>query len=183
MENTMDSAQNALKVSGKVIAVIMKIGYIAMIVAVCFCVVSMIFVAVTGGKTEVAAEGGVNIRVIDAEGASPEETMATCAVYGVMSAFLLAIFMQASKMFAQIAKTGDPFEKKYGKTVRVIGILVAATTIGTGLADTIASLIVKTSSMQAYTEAPGLVVGAIIFCLSYVIDYGCALKAQNTQVK
>lgn len=174
----MEQRTNALKTSGKVIAIIMKIGYIAMIVAICICAASLIFVGVTGGKTSVATLGGMNIKIADELTGSPSGFIALSVVYLVMSGFLLAIFLLAHRMFGEISATGDPFAEKYGKTVRVIGVLIAAMTIAVGLADMLTSA-VGAETAQAHTEAPGIVFGAIVFCLSYIIDYGYGLKEQG----
>ena len=177
----MEQKTNALKSASKVISILMKIGWVAMIVAACLCAAALIFVAVTGGQTSVTTSGGVNLIVADELAASPAELVATSAVYLVMGGFLFAIFLLAQRMFGEISATGDPFLPKYVKTVRVIGILVAAMTFGVGLADAIASS--AAPGMQAHPEAPGIVVGAIIFCLSYIIDYGCGLKTQAKSVQ
>lgn len=179
----MEQTANSLKTSSKVISIIMKIGYIAMIVALCVCAASIIFVLATGGQTSVATSSGVNFIVADQTSASPSELIALSAVYFVMSGFLLAIFLLAQRMFGEISATGDPFKEQYARTVRVIGILVAAMTFAVGLADLIASSFAAIKSAETYTEAPGIVVGAIIFCLSYIIDYGCMLSKSKGQTQ
>ena len=177
----MEQKMNALKTSGKVIAVIMKIGYIAMIVALCVCAAALIFIAATG-ETSMTA-GGVNILVADDLPSDPSEVIVMGTVYFVMSGFLLAIFLLAQRMFGEISVTGHPFTAKHVKTVRVIGILVAAMTLAVGLADAVASAYLSVQTVETYPGAPGIVVGAIIFCLSYILDYGCALEkhAENTE--
>lgn len=174
----MEQKINALKRSSKVIAVIMKIGYIAAIVALCLCAATLISTAITG-KAAFSTSNGTNFILADGENASPAGLIAMSIVYFVMSGFLFAIFLLAQRMFGEISATGDPFTAKYVKTIRVIGILVAAMTFAIGLADWITSTITATKGTEIYTEAPGLVVGAIIFCLSYIIDYGCGLKKQT----
>ncbi|MDD3919628.1 MAG: hypothetical protein PHO41_00415 [Eubacteriales bacterium] len=175
----MEQKTNALKTSSKVIAVIMKIGYIAMIVAMCICAASLIFMAVTGGQTSIDTAGGMTIGVADGVSTTPAELIAMFAEYLVISALLFVIFLLAQRMFGEISVTGDPFVEKYAKSVRVIGILVAAMTFVVGIMDTIVSSFVATAGIEAYTEAPGIVFGAVIFCLSYIIDYGCGLKEQS----
>ena len=85
-------------------------------------------------------------------------------------------------MFHEISVTGNPFIAKYVKTVKVIGILMASMTIVGGLAETIITLVAADSSAEMITETPGIVVGIIIFCLSYIIDYGCAMKEKTETV-
>lgn len=186
----MEHRTNALKTSSKVIAIFMKIGYIAMIVAMCICVASFIFMAVTGGKTSIVTDGGTTIGIASdlpiSTAAAGETTRATAELvamfseYFVMSALLCVIFLLAQRMFGEISATGDPFTAKYVKTVRVIGILVVAMTFAVGLTEVVVSAVTATQIAGSYAEAPGIGVGAIIFCLSYIIDYGCGLKEQRS---
>lgn len=185
----MEQKTNALKTASKVIAIIMKIGYIAMIVAMCICVGSLIFMAVTGGKTSIVTSGGTTIGIgsdltLSASDAgdtanSTSAFVGMFSVYLVMSALLFIIFLLAQRMFGEISATGDPFTVKYVKTVRAIGILVVGMTFALGITEAIASSVAATQIAGIYSEAPGIVVGAIIFCLSYIIDYGCGLKEQR----
>lgn len=186
----MEQKTNALKTSSKVIAIMMKIGYIAMIVAMCVCVGSLIFMAATGGKTSIVTSGGTTIGVTSnltlstshASDAtrSTAEHIAMFSEYFVMSALLFVIFLLAQRMFCEISATGDPFTEKYVKTVRAIGILVAATTLIIGITEAIVSSAAAIKITGTYAEAPGIGVGAIIFCLSYIIDYGRGLKERQT---
>ncbi len=175
----MEQKTNALKTSSKVIAVIMKIGYIAMIVAMCVCAASLIFIAATGGQTSIITSGGTTIGVADGVSATPAELIAVFAQYLVMSALLFVIFLLAQRMFGRISETGDPFTEQYVRTIRVIGILVAAMTFAVGIMEAIVTSFAATQNVKTYTEAPGIVFGAVIFCLSYIIDYGCGLKKQR----
>lgn len=175
----MEQKKVALKTSSKIIAVIMKIGYIAMIVAMCICAASLIFMAVTGGQTSIVTPGGTTIGIADGVSVTPAEFVAVFAEYLVMSALLFVIFLLAQRMFGEISVTGDPFTEKYVKTVRVIGILVAAMTFAVGITEAIVSSLAATQDVKANTEVPGIVFGAVIFCLSYFIDYGCGLKKQR----
>lgn len=185
----MEQKTKALKTASKVIAVLMKIGYIAMIVAMCICAASLIFMAATGGKTSIVTAGGTTIGIagdltLSASIASDAtrstaELIAMFSEYFVMSALLFVIFLLAQRMFGQISVTGDPFTAKYGKTVRAIGILVAAMTFALGITEAIVSSVAAAQIAGTYAEAPGIGVGAILFCLSYIIDYGCGLKEQR----
>jgi hypothetical protein len=176
----MEHKTNALKTASKVIAVIMKIGYIAMIVAMCVCAVSLIFMAVTGGHTSIVTSGGTTIGVSDGTLSTPSELIAMFVEYFVISALLFVIFLLAQRMFGEISTTGDPFLAKHVKTIRAIGILVAAMTIVVGVTESIVSAFTATEGIEAYTEAPGIVFGAVIFCLSYIIDYGYGLREQQS---
>ena len=186
----MEQRIKSLKTSSKVIAVIMKIGYIAMIVAMCICAASLIFMAATGGKTSIVTAGGTTIGIAgdlslstSIAGDSVRSTVEFIAMfteYFVMSALLFVIFLLAQRMFGELSVTGDPFIEKYGNTVRAIGILVAAMTFAIGITEAVVSSVTATQIAGTYAEAPGIGVGAIIFCLSYIIDYGCGLKEQRS---
>ena len=177
----MEQRIKSLKTAGKVISVIVKIGYISMAVVMCVCAASLVFMAATGGNTSVVI-GDMTVGITDAS-VSASEAIAVCAEYLIMGGFLFAIFLLAQKMFGEISVTGDPFTAKYAKRVRVIGILIAAMTVVTGIADTVISSLASVKGLETYTEAPGIVFGAVIFCLSYNIDYGCGLKEQNASGK
>lgn len=175
----MEQKTNALKTSSKVISIIMKIGYTVMIVALCITVGTMLFLAISGGKTSFSLSGGTNLIIADGLPQSIESLTALFTQLLVMTGFLFAIFFLTYRMFHEISVTGDPFVAKYVKIVRAIGILVAAMTIVGGLVETIITLFVKENSVDMMSQAPGIVVGVIIFCLSYIIDYGCSLKEKT----
>ena len=175
----MEQKIKALKISSKVIAVMMKIGYIAMIVAMCICMVSLIFMAATGGKTAINI-GGTTIGIAGNFTFSTAELIAMFSEYFVMSAFLFVIFLLAQRMFGEISVTGDPFTAKYVRAVRTIGILAVVMTFAVGITETVISLATAAQIAGTYAEAPGIGVGAILFCLSYIIDYGCGLKGQRS---
>lgn len=177
----MEQKTKALKTSSRIIAILMKIGYVATIVAMCICAATLIFMAVTGGRTSVATAGGIHIRIADGLSVAPKELAATCAAYLVMGSLLFVVFLLASRMFGEISKTGDPFVEKYGETVRTIGILAAIIPIAAGIVDSVASLFGATEGLEAYAGFPGIAVGAILFCLSYILDYGCALQSQRKE--
>lgn len=186
----MEQKTNALRTSSKVMTVIMKIGYIAMIVAMCICAASLIFMAVTGGKTSIVTAGGTIIGITSdlivstSAASNPElptaELIIMFSEFFVMSALLFVIFLLAQRMFGEINVTGDPFVEKYAKVVRAIGILVVAMTFAIGITESVVSLATATQNAGTYAEAPGIAFGAIIFCLSYIIDYGCGLKEQRS---
>src|SRR5574344_1887581 len=165
----MEQKTNALKVSSKVISVIMKIGYIVMLVMTCISASSLIFMAVTGGKTSVKIAGGHKIAITDELSKTPKE--------------LVVIFILTQRVFQNINLTGNPFTEKHVKTVRVIGILVVIMNIVVPVVADIGEFVAGTDLLKGYTEAPGIVVGIIIFCLSYIIDYGCALKEEYDKSK
>lgn len=175
----MEQKRNALKTSSKVISTIMKIGYTVIIVALCITVAAMVVLAISGGKTSFALSGGTNIIIADGLPETMGNLTAFLTQLLVMSAFLFAIFLLTYRMFHEISVTGNPFVAKYVTTVRAIGILVAAMTIAGGLVETIMTLVVGESAIDMITDAPGVVVGVIIFCLSYIIDYGCSLKIKS----
>ena len=175
----MDQKTNALKKSSKVISVIMKIGYTVMIVALCITVAAMLFLAISGGETSVALSNETNLIIADGLPESTGSLTAFFVEFLLTGAFIFAIFFLTYRMFQEISVTGDPFVVKYVTTVRAIGILVASMTIAVGLAETIITLVTGDSSLELFTELPGIVVGIIIFCLSYIIDYGCSLKEKS----
>lgn len=175
----MEQKTNALKASSRVISIIMKIGYTVMIVALCITAVTLLFLTISGGKTSFALANGTNVIIADGLPASMGSLTVFFTQLVVMSAFLFAIFFLTYRMFHEISMTGDPFITKYVKTVRVIGILVASMTIAVGFAETIMVLVAGEKSIEMITETPGIVVGVIIFCLSYIIDYGCTMKEKS----
>lgn len=179
----MEQKTNALKVSSKVISVIMKIGYIVMLVMTCISASSFIFMAVTGGKTSVKIAGGHKIAITDELSKTPKELAVIFSEFLIMGVFLFVIFLLTQRMFQNINLTGNPFTEKHVKTVRVIGILVVIMNIVVPVVADIGEFVAGTDLLKGYTEAPGIVVGIIIFCLSYIIDYGCALKEEYDKSK
>lgn len=177
----MNDNQKSIKTSSKVISVIMKIGYIAMIVAMCICASSLIFIVATGGKTSVVTSGGIRIMAADASGTSPEGVAAICAAGLVVGAFLFAIFLLTYRMFNEISITGTPFNLKYVKTIKTIGVLVAVMTVVGGFVDSAAASYAGMETLGLITDSTGLVFGVIIFCLAYIFDYGCALQKQSDE--
>lgn len=177
----MEEKTNALKTSGKVISIIMKIGYIVTIITMCASAAVLIFMAVTGGKTSITTSGGTKIAIADELSTTPEDLVIFCAELLVISIFLFVIFLLIYRMFHEISMTGDPFTEKYVQTIRIIGVLVAMMTTVTGIISVTATSFTIDGNVGKYTEAPGIAVGIIIFCFSYIIDYGCALKSSKEQ--
>lgn len=174
----MEQKTKALKTSGKVIAILMKVGYIMMLVTLCASAVVLLFMAITGRQTSVETIGGMKITIAEASLLTTKGMIAMCIGLLVTSGFLLAIFLLAHRMFNEISTTGDPFVEKHVQTIRIIGALVVSMTIATGVLESVAATFLSTDGLGAYFEAPGIVVGVILFCLSYIIEYGCALKEQ-----
>ncbi len=178
----MEQKTISLKKSSKVISIIMKIGYTVMLVALCITVAAMLVLAISGGESSFALSDGTNIIIADGLPESMGNPTAFFTQLLIMTGFLFTIFLLTYRMFHEISVTGNPFIAKYVKTVKVIGILMASMTIVGGLAETIITLVAADSSAEMITETPGIVVGIIIFCLSYIIDYGCAMKEKTEAV-
>lgn len=172
----MDKKLNAMKVSSKVIMVLMKIGYIASIVAICLCAAGIIFMLATGGKTSFITSSGIRFVMTDETLASPEKIAAVCSVVLILTIFLYTVFLLTYRIFKDINATGNVFDEKHVKTIKIIGILLASMSVFVGLADTIATLATGIEVLGAYKEAPGIGIGAIVFCLAFIYDYGCALQ-------
>ena len=176
----MEQKIKRLKVSSKVVAILMKIGYISMIVAMCICGSSLVFMAATGGKTSIVTTEGTKIGIASNMKLSTGEFVGMFTELFVISAFLFVIFLLAYRMFKEISVTGDPFTTKYVKTIRTIGILVVVTYFAVSFTESIVSLVAGTKSVINYAEAPGIGAGAFIFFFSFIIDYGCGLKEQKS---
>lgn len=174
----MNEKEKAMRTSSKVISVIMKIGYIAMIVAMSICAVCLIFMAVTGGKTSIVTPGGTNIMVADGAFATPEGVAAICASMLVSGGVLFAIFFLTHRVFNEISTAGTPFNPKYVKTIKIIGVLVAVMGIVGGIVDSVVATFAGTEALGVYTNSPGVIVGVVIFCLAYVFDYVCSLQKE-----
>lgn len=179
----MNNTQKSILVSSKVIAIIMKIGYIAMIVAASICAVCLIFIAVNGGETSLITSGGMKIVAMDKSVTTTEAAIAIASAVLIMCAFLFVIFLLTYKVFNEVGVTGTPFNVKHVKSIRLIGIHVAAMTIAGGIADAVAASYAGTATLGIYTGASGLIVGAVIFCLGYVYEYGCELQAKCAQAQ
>lgn len=178
----MDEKLKAMQVACKVISVIMKIGYIAMIAVMCVCAASLIFIAATGGETSVVTPGGTNIVVADAELESPESVAAICAALLVAGAFLFVIFLLTHRVFSEISATGAPFNTKYVKTIKRVGVLAAAMGLAGGIVGSVAAAYAGADTSGIFAGAPGVLVGAVIYCLAYIFDYGCALQKQSGEM-
>lgn len=177
----MNEQQKAIKASSKVIAVIMKIGYIAMIVAMSICVINLLFMAVTGGQTSIVTSSGMRIVAVSAPGTTPQGVAAISIAALIISAFLFAIFLLTYRIFHEISVTGTPFNVKYVKAIKAIGILVAVMSIVGSTVDSIAASYAGMETLGLCSDSTGVIFGVIIFCLAYIFDYGCTLQKQSDE--
>lgn len=177
----MNEKQKAIKTSSKVISVIMKIGYIAMIVEMCICIVSLIFVAVTGGNISYITSGTIRLVAVGESLSSPAGVVAVCSAALILGAFMFAIFFLTYRIFNEISRTCTPFNIKYAKQIKAIGILVAVMTIVGNIVDSIGAYYAGVETLGMFSDSTGVIFGVIIFCLSYIFDYGCALQQQSDE--
>lgn len=177
----MNEAMKAMKISGKVIAIIMKITYIVMIVVACFLAAVLVFLAVTG-DTSVVTSSGLKIAAAD-DALSPGSAMAACAALLVMAAFLFVISLLVHRMFREISKTGVPFKPEYVKTIKTVGVLLAAMSVAGGFAESVAASTMGTDALGMANNAPGVLVGVIVYCFAYVFEYGCAMQRRVNEAE
>lgn len=172
----MDEKIKAIKTSSKVISVIMKIGYVAMIVEMCICLVGLIFIAITGGETSIVTSGGVRIVAVDAPVTTAKGAIAVCVAAFILGAFLFFIFRLAYRMFREINATGTPFNENYVKVIKRIGVLVAVMTVVESAVDSAAAAFAGVDTLGMSSDSTGVIFGVIIYCLAYIFDYGCTLQ-------
>ena len=179
----MNEKQINIKKSSKAIAALMKIGYIAMIVAVSISVCNLAFLVCTGGDMEVYTSSGITIKaaIVDENINTTEGIVALSIAVIIMSAFMFVIFLFAYQIFNEISKNAMPFNEKYVKRIKQIGILIAVMTLVGNTVDAAASAKIGVSTLGICTDSTGIAFGIIIYCLAFIFDYGCMLQKQSDE--
>lgn len=179
----MNEKQSRIKVTSKVIAVFMKIGYIVCIVAMCMAVANVIFVLATGGDMAYLTANGMTVTAVITDEAvtTASGLVALSVAVFVVSAFLFVILLITYKMFKKIHESYTPFDEQHVKSIKTIGILVMVMTLVGRIVDSTASSIIGISTLGISTDSTGIILGLIIFCLAYIFDYGCMLQKQSDE--
>lgn len=85
---------------------------------------------------------------------------------------MLVLFHIASGIFREIEKSQTPFITKIVKEIRVVSILFFILSTFPQMSD---------GSLTFGINAIGIIGGLLIWCLSYIIQYGCILQQESDE--
>lgn len=107
--------------------------------------------------------------------ANKEELFTVLIVMIVRTILMIILLKQARGMFKDINMDGNPFEIKHVKTIRKIAIyffVMVMVNVDTG--NTI-------SDLRYSFDFTGIVAAGILWCISYIFEYGCLLQNESDE--
>lgn len=176
----MNAIQKKIQVISRVVAVLTKILYIAMIVTVCFEVSGIIWLTVSPEVSSIVLGG---IKIISHFSLANAVGIGTDLLTGVASqCFFIAILVSANRIFRNISLEYSPFTQKTVKGMRRIAILLLIDSIVAPQVDfTIKkSILLATGTLHNFGNELIILV-IILYCFSLIFQYGVELQQQSDE--
>lgn len=176
----MNAIQKKIQVTSRVVAVLTKILYIAMIVAVCFVLAGLIWIMASPDIDSITL-GPIKIispfSLAAGAGISAEE------IAGVVSqCFFIAILILANRIFRNISHEYSPFTQKTVKGMKRIAILILVDSIAAPRIDFEVKNTILSATNNAYNFNIELFILAIImYSFSLIFQYGVELQQQSDE--
>lgn len=176
----MNAIQKKFQGTSKVIAVITKILYISLIVAVCFELVGIIWHIISPEKGSFMLG---RVKLISPLLLVENQGIATDLFIGVAGPlFFIAILIQTSRIFKDISHEYTPFLPKNIKRMKRIAILllidnVVSPHIDLAIRKSISLTAIKFSDFNAEI----FVLAIIIYCFALIFQYGAELQQQSDE--
>lgn len=104
-----------------------------------------------------------------------EELITILVVMIVRTILMILLLKQARRLFQEINMNGSPFEMKHVKTIRKIAIyffVMVMVNVDTGNTMT---------DLQYSFDFTGIVAAGILWCISYIFEYGCLLQSESDE--
>ena len=179
----MDTIQKKLQKFSRVMYVFANIGYVANIVGVCLCGCALLWAIILGSPTATVQLGGVTIASpLQADGMNLAEICGTLAYTVTYCALLIVVMRLMMRLFANMRDHYTPFTMenaalfKRGAIRMIVASIVPAVVwkaVGIGCA----KLLSLPFSVE-YGDGFSMVVVLMLFAMSMVFQYGCALQEQ-----
>ncbi len=180
----MEKIQNSLRKFSSVIFVFAKIGFVASIVGVCIAAIAMVFFAAAGSMTfDIAVGGGAALHGIlaevDGNAATVWGTMAYALTYCV---FLIAVMRLLMRLFANMRDNYTPFTMENAQLFKRMAIwMIVASIVPATVGQAVGAACAKLLELPFHAEFGdgfSVISVLVLFAMSMVFKYGCALQEQ-----
>lgn len=180
----MDQVKIKIQKTGKIISILLKVMRIATYVGIGLLVASLVWlIAFSDGATSVIFDKiTINAPFSVNTGFDRINTIiyfSTILVSGIILAFIL-YFAQA--IFRDIAVSYTPFVEINTKRMRAIAIsFVVMAIIPSMVAAILVQSLKPTADISTEIQADYIIVAVIMYCLSYIFEYGRLLQQQSDE--
>ena len=178
----MNEIQQKIVKTSKVVAIILKIGFILIAAAIGLLIIGMGVLAF--------ADRGVATSLQDALTITTQGTSAVgiavsniILVFGLFIIQLVAVFMvflTLHRIFSAICKDHTPFTNINAKRMRKVAVLIIAMGAISSITEFIAHKLITTQDGYSI-DGTWLVMAAVIYCIALIFDYGCQLQQQSDE--
>ncbi len=176
----MEKTQATLRKFSHVIYVFAKIGFIAAIVGVCIAACAMVCLAVTGSMN-FDIGNGVTLLLAKTDGniATVWGTMA----YALTScALLITVMRLLMRLFANIRDCYTPFTAENAELFKKMAIWMIIVSVVPAMAGQIVgktcAVIIGIPFSAEFADGFSIIAVLVLFAMSMVFKYGCALQEQ-----
>ena len=178
----MNTNQIKLQKTSKVVSILTKIIYIALIVAMCMEVIAIAWIGISPDSNSFMIGSVTIASPISKDGHTNGEVVAELSSNLVNQVLLFAIFVIAHQIFKDISHEHTPFNIKHVKRIKTISILTLISSI---ITPTIEMALTKifAPAVEASSEINfGFIAIAIMFyCLALIFEYGTILQTQSDE--
>ena len=177
--NELNSIQNKINKSSRVISIVLEICSVAVIVAFCMEAITLVWIGATGGIGEIFKLGAISIHSpVDSEAGTAQITVEAVTSM-VQQIFVWFMIFTACRIFREISVELRPFELKHAVRIRKIAVLmlVSGVVVPVVRAAT-ARLCDYTAAVSGEINMLYIFIGIIFFALSYMFRYGAMLQQQ-----
>jgi len=176
----IQTKQKRIQKIAKVLAVLLKIGRIALIAALSLELVAVIWMAASPGAA-LFKLGRVTVVApffIPGWTSNPQEAM-NIVIAMVGQVVVLAILRHGYRIFKDVSREDSPFQLKHVKRLKVVAILMLFT--GFTVPDTGSGINVFLGGYNMALSLFPIVFAVMFYCLALVFEYGCTLQQQSDE--
>ncbi len=171
------STVERIKLTSKVLSVILKVARVCCFVGIAIIVVGLIYIMIFGNLDLLVLKGKVilhspfpNLNMMGVD----NWRIITVLSAGIAALVIMSIlFKEARSIFADISIDDSPFELKQVKRIRKISILYFIITLmdfGT-----------KEVSFSFTVNVVGIVGALMFWCIALIFEYGCELQKESDE--
>lgn len=176
----MNAIQKKIQVTSRVVAILTKILYITMTIAVCFEVAGIIWFMVSPEASSISWGG---IKIIPPFSLANYVGIGTDLMTDVASqCFFIAILVSANRIFKSLSREYSPFTQKTVKGMKRIAILLLIDSIVAPQVDSAIKKSVSIATGALHNFSDELIILAIVlYCFSLIFQYGVELQRQSDE--
>lgn len=176
----MNAIQKKIQVTSRVVAILTKILYITMIVAVLFEAAGIIWHTLSPEVSSIVLGG---IKIISPLSLANDVGIGTDLLTDLASqCFFIAILISANRIFRNISHEYSPFTQKTVKGMRRIAILLLIDSIVAPQVDFAIKKSISLATGTLHNFGNELIILAIIlYCFSLIFKYGVELQQQSDE--